>query len=198
MKYNNYVKFSPQISEIGFGAWRLGKSLAWSSVSDSESIKLVQKALEKGVNFFDTAPNYGEGESERILGEALKSYDRTKIVISTKFGHTREGRLNYESSNIKTSLEGSLKRLQTDYVDSLLIHSPEKKYLNGNNNEHYEILEQLKREGKILAYGASLENSADITEFINSTNGEVVEAFFNIIHQDSKSAFKLAKEKGEK
>ena len=198
MRYNNYLVNSPQISEIGFGGWRLGKSLAWSSISDSESIELVHKALEMGVNFFDTAPNYGKGESERLLGEALKEWDRTKIVITTKFGHTVDGKFNYDPSNIRTSLEGSLKRLKTDYVDSLLIHSPDKKYLNGNYNDHYHILEELKKEGKILAYGASLENSSDINEFINTTDAEVVEAFFNIIHQDSKNAFKKAKEKGVK
>lgn len=93
-------------------------------------------------------------------------------------------------------LEGSLRRLNTEYVDSLLIHNPPKNHLNKSSNKHYEILDQLKSEGKILEYGASLDTYDEISEFINNTEGKVVEAFFNIIHQDSKKSFKLAKDNG--
>ena len=85
---------------------------------------MVHKALEWGVNFFDTAPNYGLGTSESRLGKVLKGYDRSKIVVNTKFGHTASGDTNYSSNYIRKSLEGSLKRLQMDYVDSLIIHNP--------------------------------------------------------------------------
>ncbi len=164
-------------------------------MTDKEAINLVHEALDMGVNFFDTAPNYGKGASERLLGEALKNINRTKIAINTKFGHTHEGHTNYSASYIRESLEGSLRRLKTDYVDSILLHSPEEKYLDGNNNDHYEIFEQLIKEGKILAYGASLENSEQMTTFINTTSGKVIKAFFNIIHQDTRFAFELANEK---
>jgi len=195
MKYNYYTQNSPKVSEIGFGAWQLGNPISWAAMTDKEAINLVHEALDMGVNFFDTAPNYGKGASERLLGEALKNINRTKIAINTKFGHTHEGHTNYSASYIRESLEGSLRRLKTDYVDSILLHSPEEKYLDGNNNDHYEIFEQLIKEGKILAYGASLENSEQMTTFINTTGGKVIEAFFNIIHQDTRFAFELANEK---
>ncbi|MCF8414101.1 MAG: aldo/keto reductase [Melioribacteraceae bacterium] len=193
MKYNFFTRKSPKVSEIGFGAWQLGNSGAWSAIPYTKSLRLIETALELGINFFDTAPGYGLGDSENILGEVLSKTDRSKIVISTKFGHNQDGRTDYSAENIRPSLEGSLRRLKTDYVDSLLIHNPPKSYLDGNVNKQYDVLEQLKYEGKILEYGASLDTAEEITEFIQETNGKVVEAFFNIIHQDSKNAFNLAK-----
>jgi len=121
--------------------------------------------------------------------------DRSKIVINTKFGHTHLGTTNYNSDYIRESLEGSLKRLQLDYVDSLIIHNPPIEYLDGNKTDHYEILERLIEEGKIKAYGASLDTYAEMKLLMNTTNARVIEAFFNILHQDTARAFNLAKEK---
>lgn len=196
MKYNNYIKNGIKVSEIGLGAWQLGVGTAWESMTDSEAIALVHKSLELGVNYFDTAPNYGRGTSEERLGKALAGTDRSKIVINTKFGHSDTGQTNYEANSIRPSIEGSLRRLQTDYVDSVLLHNPPSSYLDGNKNDHYEIFERLKDEGKIRAYGASLDTFEEMKTFISTTNGKVIEAFFNIIHQDSRRAFNLAKENG--
>ncbi len=196
MKYNNYIKHSPKVSEIGLGAWQLGVNTGWSSVSEKEAIEMVWQALEMGVNFIDTAPNYGHGTSEARLGKALKDIDRSKIVINTKFGHTDTGTTNYSAGYIRESLEGSLKRLQVDYIDSIIFHNPPFEYLDGNKNDHYEILERLMEEGKILAYGASLDTAKEMKLFMDTTNGEVIEAFFNILHQDAAAAFDLALEKG--
>ena len=195
MKYNKYIKDSIQVSEIGLGAWQLGINSGWQSMSENEAIMLVEKAIEYGINFFDTAPNYGHGTGEERLGKALKGIDRNKIVINTKFGHTDTGITNYNSDYIRESLDGSLRRLQVDYVDSLIIHNPPSQYLDGNKNDHYEILEQLIEEGKIKAYGASLDTYEDMKLLMNTTNTEVIEAFFNILHQDASRAFDMAKEK---
>lgn len=195
MKYNNYIKSTPAVSEIGLGAWQLGENTGWKSMPENEAIAMVHTAIEHGINFFDTAPNYGYGSSELRLGKALKQYDRSKIVINTKFGHTVTGEINYSANHIKESLEGSLKRLQVDYIDSIIIHSPPVEYLNGNNNDHYEILERLKEEGKIKAYGASLDTYEDMKLFMQTTNGSIIEAFFNILHQDTALAFDLARDK---
>jgi len=196
MNYNNYIKDGLKVSEIGLGAWQLGVGTAWESMTDSEAIALVHKSLELGVNYFDTAPNYGRGTSEERLGKALAETDRNTIVINTKFGHTDKGETNYSSNSIRTSVEGSLRRLQTDYLDSVLIHNPPSSYLDGNKNDHYEIFERLKDEGKIKAYGASLDTFDEMKTFISTTNGKVIEAFFNIIHQDAGRAFNMAKENG--
>jgi aryl-alcohol dehydrogenase-like predicted oxidoreductase len=164
-------------------------------MTENEAIALVQTSFEMGVNFFDTAPNYGLGTSELRLGKALKAYDRDRLVVNTKFGHTDTGDTNYDATSIRKSLEGSLKRLQMDYVDSLIIHNPPYDYLDGNKNDHYEILEQLKEEGKIKAYGASLDTYKEIVTLLQTTNSKVIEVFFNILHQDAARAFGLAKEK---
>jgi aryl-alcohol dehydrogenase-like predicted oxidoreductase len=195
MKYNQLINESPAVSAIGLGCWQLGVKSGWKEMTENEAIALVQTAYEMGVNFFDTAPNYGRGTSESRLGKALKGYDRTKLVINTKFGHTDTGVTNYDAGNIRTSLEGSLKRLQMDYVDSMILHNPPFVYLDGNKNDHYEILEQLKAEGKIKAYGASLDTYKEIETLLQTTNSKVIEVFFNILHQDAARAFGLAKEK---
>jgi aryl-alcohol dehydrogenase-like predicted oxidoreductase len=195
MKYNKYTKASPAVSEIGLGAWQLGEHSDWKSLSENEAIKMVHKSLELGVNFFDTAPNYGLGSSETRLGKALKNTDRSKIVINTKFGHTVSGETNFTADYIRESVEGSLKRLQTNYIDSLIIHNPPFDHLDGNKNDHYEILEKLMDEGKIKAYGASLDTYTEMKLFMDTTNGKVVEAFFNILHQDTARAFEIAMEK---
>jgi len=195
MKYNRYIKDSALVSEIGLGAWQLGNNSGWQSMSEKNAVELVEKSLEYGINFFDTAPNYGYGTGEDRLGKVLKGFDRTKIVINTKFGHTDSGITNFNSNYIRESLEGSLKRLGADYVDSLIIHNPPSEYLDGNKNDHYDILERLIEEGKIKAYGASLDTYEDMKLLMNTTNAKVIEAFFNILHQDTSRAFTMAAEK---
>ncbi|MFT4147012.1 MAG: aldo/keto reductase [Mobilitalea sp.] len=198
MKYKSYVEGSPKVSVIGFGAWQLGNDIDWHEMSEAEAIRLVHKAMEEGINFFDTAPNYGNGKSELILGKALKEVNRGTMVINTKFGHHSDGHTDYSHSVIRETIEGSLKRLGTDYIDSVLLHNPPSKLLKAEGNEHYVVLEQLKKEGKILAYGASLDTREDMDTFLNYTNGQVIEAFFNILHQDARYSFEQALEKGVK
>jgi aryl-alcohol dehydrogenase-like predicted oxidoreductase len=196
MQYRKFFEGCPAISAIGFGAWQLGTNSGWQGMTEQEAIRLVHRAQDEGVNFFDTAPNYGRGSSEERLGKALKGTDRSRIVINTKFGHTAAGTTDYSAKGIRSSLEGSLQRLQTDYVDSLIIHSPPQEYLNGKEQPHYEMLEQLKAEGKIRAYGASLDSFAEMQLLMETTGSCVIEAFFNILHQDAARAFALAQQKG--
>jgi aryl-alcohol dehydrogenase-like predicted oxidoreductase len=196
MKTNPFINNSPPVSEIGLGAWQLGENTGWESLTEKEAIHLVHEAIDLGVNFFDTAPNYGLGTSEIRLGKALKESDRDSIVINTKFGHSVTGELNFSSDSIRESLEASLRRLQVDYIDSFIIHSPPFELLDGSKNDHYEILESLKDEGKIRAYGASVDTPEEMELFMNTTSGTVIEAFFNILHQETAAAFPLAEKKG--
>jgi len=195
MKYNKYIRDAALVSEVGLGTWQLGHNSGWKGMSEKEAITLVEKSLEYGINFFDTAPNYGRGTGEERLGKVLKGIDRRNIVINTKFGHTDAGTTNFNSDYIRESLEGSLRRLDVDYVDSLIIHNPPVGYLDGNKNDHYEILERLIEEGKIKAYGASLDTYEDMHLLMSTTNAKVIEAFFNILHQDASRAFESAIEK---
>lgn len=196
MEYNHFIPNAPKVSEIGLGAWQIGESTAWESMSTEEAVRLVHRSLDLGVNFFDTAPNYGLGTSESRLGKALKSVNRESVVINTKCGHGVDGIQNFESGAIRESLEGSLKRLGTDYVDSLILHNPPSAYLDGNNTDHYAIFEELKQEGKIRAYGASLDSYDEMKLLMETTDSQVIEAFFNILFQDTSRAFDMALEKG--
>ena len=92
-------------------------------------------------------------------------------------------------------MEGSLKRLKVEYVDSLIIHNPPFEYLDGTSTDHYDILEKLVDEGKIRAYGASLDTAKDIQQLLETTDAKVMEAFFNILHQDVARIFDKAREK---
>lgn len=189
MNYRDYTKNIQKVSEIGLGTWQLGNDFCWKAVSEKEATNIVEKSFEKGINFFDTAPNYGLGTSEERLGKILKNHTRDTFVINTKFGHNHLGKTDYRSETIRKSLEGSLKRLQMDFVDSLIIHNPPIHFLDGNQNDHYEILEKLIQEGKIKAYGASLDTYEEMKLLLETTNAKVIEAFFNILHQDARNIF---------
>ncbi|GAB4260340.1 MAG: aldo/keto reductase [Saprospiraceae bacterium] len=195
MIYRTLTPTLPKVSAIGLGTWQLGINSGWRSMTEKKAIALVRHALEQGVNFFDTAPNYGLGTSEERLGKALKGFDRSKLVINTKFGHSHTGAFNFRSDAIRSSLEGSLKRLGTDYVDSLILHNPPLEFLDGNKTDHYEVFEKLVEEGKIRVYGASVVTAQELRLLLNTTNSKVVEAFFNILHQEVSSAFDLVQEK---
>ena len=182
------------VSEIGFGTWQLGNKKDWKGASREEGIELVHQALDLGCNFFDTAPNYGSGNSEKILGAALKD-KREDVVISTKFGHFPDGSVDYDADLIRGSVENSLEELQTDYLDSLLLHNPPFEALKGDT-DHFDVLEELKEEGKIKAYGASVDTSEEILAVMNNSNAEVIEVMFNILYQEPRKVFAKAKEEG--
>jgi len=193
LKQRPYGSTGKYVSEIGFGAWQLGNSQDWEAMEDAAAIALVHEALDKGIQFFDTAPNYGRGKSEDLLGKALAG-KRSGAVINTKFGHAADGKTDYAADQIRASVEHSLKRLQTDYLDSILIHNPPFDHLDGKYG-HYRVLEELKTEGKILAYGVSVDSSREMLEVINHTSIGVMEVMFNIFYQETAEAFRLAKDK---
>ena len=196
MNTRKYLQDGIEISELGFGAWQLGVESGWKSVTDSEAERMIRTALDQGINFFDTAPNYGMGTSEERLGKVFKTLDRSKVVINSKFGRLDSGEVDFSPSLIKGSVERSLKRLQVDCMDSVIIHSPPAELLDGNQNDHYEILECLQEEGKIKAYGASVDFEDEINTLLNTTNAKVIQSFFNILHQDCKRSFELIQAKG--
>lgn len=185
-----------EVPAVGMGAWQLGDTAAWGEMSDKEAIELVHSALDLGCDFFDTAPPYGRGRSEELLGEALKG-KREKATICTKFGYTAKQECDFSAGAIRKSVEDSLKRLQTDYLDILLIHSPAFELIDGEQ-PHYKELEKLKKEGLVRSYGMSLadSNAKEMREFIDKNPGEVIELRFNIFHQEALEAFSAAKERG--
>jgi aryl-alcohol dehydrogenase-like predicted oxidoreductase len=119
------------VGEIGLGAWQLANP-DWGVYDRAEALRVVQQALDAGCDFFDTAPPYGGGRSEKLLGRALAGV-RPSVTICTKFGHSAEGLppTNFDVAALRPSLEASLRRLRTDYVDVLLLHNPPVALLNG-------------------------------------------------------------------
>jgi len=150
------------VSEIGFGVWTV--STKWWGITDEAlGIRLLQQALDLGMTFFDTADTYGNGQGERILAKAFAGR-RDRIVIGTKFGydfyhHTaRRGHEelphDWSPAYVRRALEQSLARLQTDYVDLYQLHNPRLDAMQ--RDDVFATLEELKREGKLRAYGPAL------------------------------------------
>jgi aryl-alcohol dehydrogenase-like predicted oxidoreductase len=193
MKLRSYGNTGKSVSEIGFGAWQLGNGYDWEAMEDAAAINLVHEALDRGINFFDTAPGYGRGNSETLLGRAL-AHKRGEAVINTKFGHWADGTTDYSANRIKQSVEQSLMRLNTDYLDSVLIHNPPFDDLDGKHG-HFEALEALRQEGKILSYGASVDSSKEMLELIEKTDIGAIEVMFNVFYQETAAAFKQAAKK---
>ncbi|MFO8070127.1 MAG: aldo/keto reductase [Alkalibacterium sp.] len=183
-----------EVSEIGFGAWQLGNESDWGKMADEEAIGLVHEALDAGCNFFDTAPNYGFGKSEELLGKALKG-KRDQVVISSKCGHHTDDVQSFEPEKLLESVEGSLKRLNTDYLDSLLLHNPPFSALD-QHSPQFQMLEKLKKQGKIRAYGASVDTAKEINELLDKTDSQIIEVMFNAFYQEPLPAMKRAYDEG--
>lgn len=182
------------VSRVGFGAWQLGNLKDWGEMTDKEAVKLVHEAIELGCNFFDTAPNYGLGKSESILGEAFKGR-RDEVIINSKCGHHTDDIQSFDPKRLIESVDGSLQRLQTDYLDSLLLHNPPFDTLS-QTSEAYGVLEELKQQGKIKAYGASVDTGKEVDQILAETNSDVIEVMFNIFHQEPLEAIQRAYDKG--
>jgi aryl-alcohol dehydrogenase-like predicted oxidoreductase len=181
------------VSEIGFGAWQLGNPM-WNGPDRDASLALVAAALDRGVTFFDTAPGYGAGISESLLGEALEGR-RDDVVICTKFGHGADGSSDFSAERLRPSLEESLTRLRTDHVDVLLLHSPPPELMDGSAPQYAE-LERLQREGLVVAYGVSLDFRRDLEQVLATSDVGVVEVLLNAFHQEPLPAVRQAAEQG--
>jgi len=182
------------VSEIGLGAWQLANP-DWGVNDRGEALRIIQKSLEAGCNFFDTAPAYGRGVSEELLGQALKSV-RKDVVICTKFGHTAEYVTDFSATAIRPSVEVSLRRLQTEYLDIVLMHNPPREMMDGRISSQYEEFEKLKAEGKIRAYGVSLDWREEVDMVVDTTKSKALEVFFNALYQEPLPAFPKAYEHG--
>src|SRR5688500_7449073 len=162
-----------QVSAVGMGCWAIGGPWTWAqpghepfpagwgTTDDDESIRAIQAPLDMGVDFLDTAANYGAGPSEVVLGRALKG-KRVTVVIATKFGHivNEEKKSVYGDAdqiikNVRTDVENSLRRLQTDVIDIYQLH--EGGYEPKLALELQSVLEELASAGKIRWYGWSTD-----------------------------------------
>lgn len=166
-----------EVSPMGIGCWAIGGDGWGGGADDEESIRGIHKALEMGVNFFDTADVYGSGHSESVLGKALAGR-RDEVVIATKFGHSPQGP-QAEPDYIRSACEASLKRLNTDYIDLYQFH------INDFGPDGAEVvrdvLEELVAAGKIRAYGWSTDFPERARIFAQGAHCAAIQVELNVI-----------------
>ena len=177
---------------MGLGCWAIGgpwtldgHQAGWSKVDDKESIGAIHKALDSGINFFDTAACYGAGHSERILGQAVAGR-RDRVIIATKFGHlvdeehqTVSGDTNQVARHLRQFCEDSLRRLGTDYIDLYQFHFAE--YPLDKADQVRILLEDLVTEGKIRAYGWSTDHVEYARIFAEGAHCAAVQFALNLL-----------------
>lgn len=197
MKTRAFGTTDIDVSEIGLGAWQLVRSSQWPDGPDEhQAVRLVHAALAAGVTFIDTAPGYAGGRSEAALGAALRGGRRDGVVLCTKFGHLADGTSDWAPSSIEASVLASAKRLGTDHLDIVLLHSPPPEVLDGTSSEHYGVLEELKQRGIIRAYGASVDCSADVDIVLQTTASQALEVRMSALFQETWPAVERARERG--
>jgi aryl-alcohol dehydrogenase-like predicted oxidoreductase len=180
MEYRELGRTGWRVSAVGFGAWAIGST--WGSVDDKESLAALHRAIDLGVNFFDTADVYGDGRSERLLGQ-LRRERQEPFYITTKAGrrlepHTSEG---YNRSNLTSFIERSLKNLGADTLDLLQLHCPPTEVYY--RPEVFGILDDLVKAGKIRYYGVSVEKVEEALKAIEYPGVQSVQIIFNIFRQ---------------
>jgi aryl-alcohol dehydrogenase-like predicted oxidoreductase len=180
MQYRELGRTGWKVSALSFGAWAIGS--AWGQVDDKESLAALHKAVELGVNFFDTADVYGDGLSERLVAK-LRKESREKIYIATKAGrrldpHTAAG---YNRANLTTFVDRSLKNLDTDCIDLLQLHCPPPSTYY--QPDLYGILDDLVKQGKLRYYGVSVEKVEEALKAIEYPNVQSIQIIFNIFRQ---------------
>ncbi|MBU2493509.1 MAG: aldo/keto reductase [Bacteroidetes bacterium] len=190
MKYRKFGNLGWNISEIGFGAWAIGGG--WGLNDDSESLKALNKAIDLGVNFIDTAQGYGDGHSEKLIGKVLKErkeeiYVATKIPPVKGFEWPPKNNADINSAfpakYIVEELEKSLIRLNRDYVDIYQFHTWAAKF--NIEDSWFEAMNKLKDEGKIRAIGVSVPDTKPDTVIGAIEKGRIdsVQLIYNIFEQ---------------
>ncbi|WP_438492654.1 aldo/keto reductase [Paenibacillus sp. IHBB 3054] len=170
--------------KIGFGAGVVGNSMMYPKMDDDLSRQLIQAALQKGINFIDTAFLYGLGHSEEIIGEAIREYGgREQLVISTKASPSPEFtptglQVDNSSAALRKAVDDSLTRLQTDYIDIFFLHFPDTRT---PLSEAADTLAELKKSGKIKAVGASNLSYSQLQEFNAEGHLDVLQAEYSLL-----------------
>src|SRR5262245_44535383 len=168
------------VSTISFGAWAIGGT--WGTVSDDESLAALRRAVELGVNFFDTADVYGDGRSEQLLAR-LRRDVREPFYVAPKAGRRAQPHLpsSYSLASLTAYIERSLRNLEVEAIDLLQLHCPptDVYYMP----EVFDGLEQLVRAGKLRFYGVSVERVEEALKAIEYPNVQSVQIIFNMFRQ---------------
>ncbi len=167
------------VSEVSFGAWAIGGT--WGTVDDAESLAALRTALDLGVNLIDTADVYGDGHSERLVGQVLREREGERIHVATKAGrrlspHVADG---YNRENLTAFVERSLRNLGVETIDLLQLHCPPTEVYY--RPEVFGVLDDLVAAGKVAHYGVSVEKVEEALKAIEYPNVETVQIIFNML-----------------
>ena len=181
MKYRVLGKTGFNVSEISLGTWQVGGK--WGDTFDYQNAEtILNRAIDAGINFIDTADVYNEGKSEQSIGRVLRSRSE-RIYVATKCGrrlnpHTSEA---YQPDILRKFIEHSLKRLQLETIDLIQLHCPPTQVFY--RPEIFELFDQLKKEGKILNLGVSVEKVEEALKAIEYPNVTTIQIIFNMFRQ---------------
>jgi aryl-alcohol dehydrogenase-like predicted oxidoreductase len=180
MDYRPLGRTGYTVSTISFGAWAIGGT--WGPVEDDDSLKALHRAVDLGVNFFDTADVYGDGHSERLLAK-LRRERSEPFIIATKAGrrlnpHTADG---YNRENLTRFVERSLVNLKTDALDLVQLHCPPTDVYY--RPEVFQVMDGLVRDGKIRFYGVSVERVEEALKAIEYPGVQTVQIIYNMFRQ---------------
>jgi aryl-alcohol dehydrogenase-like predicted oxidoreductase len=180
MDYRPLGRTGLRVSTVSFGAWAIGGT--WGDVDDTESLAALHRAVDRGVNFFDTADVYGDGRSERLIAR-LRRERSEPIVVATKAGrrlspHVADG---YNEANLTAFVERSLRNLETDALDLVQLHCPPTDVYY--RPEVFDVLDKLVKAGKIRSYGVSVERVEEALKAIEYPGVQTVQIIYNIFRQ---------------
>lgn len=180
MQYREFGRIGWKVSEISFGAWAVGGE--WGAVDDGQSIAAMKRALELGVNFFDTADVYGDGHSERLM-RRLRSETKTPFHIVTKAGrrlspHVAAG---YNKENLSAFIDRSLQNIGVDCLELVQLHCPPTDTYY--RPETFAAMDELVKAGKIQHYGVSVERVEEGLKALEFPNVKSVQIIFNMFRQ---------------
>ena len=186
MKYREFSDVGWKVSEIGIGCWAIGSE--WGEVSIEDAKEALHTSIDNGINFFDTADVYGDGRSEKIIGEVLKNSNE-QIYVATKAGrrlnpHNADG---YNLKNIESFIDRSLNNLGVDIIDLVQLHCPPSDICG--KQETYEMMDEIVKKGKIKYYGVSVEKVSEAMDAINYPNVKSIQIIFNIFRQKPSDVF---------
>lgn len=180
MNYRELGRTGWRVSTVSFGAWAIGS--AWGQVDSAESLRALHRAVDLGVNFFDTADVYGDGHSERLLAQ-LRRERNEEIIVATKAGRRLDPHIadGYNRENLSQFIDRSLKNLDVDALDLLQLHCPPTEVYY--RPEVFAALDDFVEQGKIRYYGVSVEHVEQALKAIEFPNVQSVQIIFNIFRQ---------------
>ncbi len=186
MEYRKLGSSDLEVSVIGYGAWGIGGAPFWNNEGDNKSLDSIRKAYDQGINFFDTAPVYGFGHSEELIGKALKPF-RDKVIYATKCGLRWDKnslssiRKDASRNSILEEIDQSLKRLDTDVIDLYQVHWPD---VETDQKETMETLMEIQEKGKIRHIGVSNYSAEQIKDCLQYGTIVSLQPEFSLLARD--------------